>query len=464
MFTAFPTILVMLGALAAAIIVAVAFRFWPKAGFAVWVLVLFFVPVWVGATAGIFWAAITALTVLLILINAHVVLLHAADVWMLAFVLVVVGLLGIGAVGLAATLTAVLEWVIPYVWGRVILGRVNTAWVTSTISIVALLAASLAIIEFATSFNPFVLIPGSGVGYETWSPLQERGGVLRAEGAFGHSIALGAALAMSSAFVVATKWRTFVKIGAVALLTAATLLTFSRTGLITLVVTLVIATFLLRGVSMRFRLVMTSLGVIAGLMIGPIMGAVFGAAGEEARESADYRTDLLILISHVEAFGNPGAWETLISGDYYLGHFARSIDNAVVLMLLRFGYVPTILLISVLACAVLLVFRPSQRNPAAIAVAGQLPSLVAVALITQYGMFLWFCVGLAVSWACQMRKGSTAVELDDVRHRSTGRPTGHRSSTVPVSVGLGERPIPAGKLLGTGASGPLRRTFGDLRL
>ncbi|MCR2317514.1 hypothetical protein NSR99_23260, partial [Salmonella enterica] len=93
------------------------------------------------------------------------------------------------------------------IWGRVVLARVTTDWITSTIAVVAIVAAAFAVVEFLTSFNPFVLISGSGVVYETWSPLQERGGVLRAEGAWGHSIALGAALAMSSAFVVATRWR-----------------------------------------------------------------------------------------------------------------------------------------------------------------------------------------------------------------------------------------------------------------
>ncbi|PJI53448.1 hypothetical protein CTI14_28240, partial [Methylobacterium radiotolerans] len=129
---------------------------------------------------------------------------------------------------------SLLEWVIPYIWGRVVLARVTTDWITSTIAVVAIVAAALAVVEFLTSFNPFVLIPGSGVVYETWSPLQERGGVLRAEGAWGHSIALGAALAMSSAFVVATRWRLFPKITGIVLIATATVFTFSRAGLLTL--------------------------------------------------------------------------------------------------------------------------------------------------------------------------------------------------------------------------------------
>lgn len=399
MATAVPIALLAVGGLAAVAIVVVALRLMPRAAFAVWVSVLFFVPVWVGLTAGFYWASITLLTVLLILVNWSIVPLRAADAWVAAFVVVIVGLFGFGTVDLASLVASLLEWVIPYIWGRVVLARVGTAWVTSTISVVAIIAAALAIVEFFTSFNPFVLIPGSGVVHETWSPLQERGGVLRVEGAFGHSIALGAALAMSTAFVVATRWRLIPKIGGVMIVAAATVLTFSRAGLITLALTLVLSTFLIAGVSRRFRVAVAAAGVIGTAIVIPVIDSVFGAAGDEAGGSADYRTDLLVLIEQVRFFGNPGEWQSLVSGDYYLGYFARSVDNALVLTLLRYGYVPTLLIMAAVVCAAAMALRRSTRSPAALAVVGQLPSLFVVALITQYSMFLWFCAGLAITWA-----------------------------------------------------------------
>ncbi|PJI53447.1 hypothetical protein CTI14_28235 [Methylobacterium radiotolerans] len=105
----------------------------------------------------------------------------------------------------------------------------------------------------------------------------------------------------------------------------------------------------------------------------------------------------------MQLFGNPGDWHSLVSGDYYLGYFARSVDNALVLTLLRYGYVPTLLIMAAVVCAAILAVRRSTRSPAALAVVGQLPSLVVVALITQYSMFLWFCVGLAVTWGARRR-------------------------------------------------------------
>lgn len=407
-------------------------RLMPRAAFVVWAVVLFFVPVWVGVNIGFYWAAITLLTVLVIIVNWSVVPLRAADAWVAAFVVVIVGLFGFGSVDLASLVAALLEWVIPYIWGRVLLARVHSEWVTATIAVVAVIASGLAIVEFVTSINPFVLIPGSGVVYDTWSPLQERGGVLRVEGGFGHSIALGAALAMSSAFVVATRWRLLPKIGGVALIAVATVLTFSRAGLITLVITLALSTFFLIGVSIRFRVAVAAAGVVGAAIVIPIMDSIFGAAGDEAGGSADYRTDLLVLVDQVQLFGNPGDWETLVSGDYYLGYFARSVDNALVLTLLRYGYVPTLLIMGAIICAALLAVRRSTRSPAAIAVVGQLPSLVVVALITQYSMFLWFCVGLAVSWAhasgTNPRKHEDPGEfLRDAQEPSNPRYTAERS-------------------------------------
>lgn len=409
MTDAVPSVLLALGALAAAALGAFVLRSTPKGAFAVWTGVLFFVPVWVGVTVGIFWSGIVLITIALLVVNSGRVPLHPADGWVGAFAAIVLGLLVLGGVGLPAAVSAILEWVVPYCWGRLVLARVSPVWIIRTVALMAVVAASLAIAEFVTSVNPFVLIPGTGVPYEDWSPLQERAGIQRAEGAFGHSIALGASMAISSAFVVAAPWRPVPKLVAVGLLTAATVFSFSRAGLVALAVTLALSICLLPGVSRRFRAMAVGTAIIGIAVIVPLLDSVFGAAGDEAAGSAGYRTDLLVLLRHVELFGNPGDWSSLVSGDHYLGFFADSIDNALLLMLLRFGYIPTLLLFAAILCALLPVIRREQRNPAAIAVAGQLPSLLVVALITQYGVFLWFCIGLAVAWG-QVREGTRPVD------------------------------------------------------
>ena len=80
-------------------------------------------------------------------------------------------------------------WLLPYCWGRIVLSRVSANWVAACITTAAVAAAILAIAEFATGSNPFHLVPGAGSSI--WGAQQIRGGLLRAEGAFGHSIALG---------------------------------------------------------------------------------------------------------------------------------------------------------------------------------------------------------------------------------------------------------------------------------
>lgn len=417
MNSAVPEALFALAALALVTIAVILVRAAPRCAFIGWAVLLFFVPVWVGVAVGPFWAAIILATIAMVVVSAAKVPLHPADGWIGAFTVVVMVLLVLGGVSLPDTVTALFEWVLFYAFGRVVLGRVNANLVMSTLSVLAVVAAALAVLEFVTSFNPFVLIPGSGPAHRDFSPLQARGGIVRAEGAFGHSIALGAVLAMSSAFVVAAPWRTVPKVIALGVIVTATVLTFSRTGLVTLVLTLVLSICFMPGVSARFRALAIGAGVAAAAVAVPVLGTVLGAAGDEAEVSAGYRTDLLVLLKEVRLFGNAGHWQNLVSGDHYLGYFARSIDNALLVMLMRFGYVPTFLVLGALACAVLMAVRRRTRNPAALAVVGQLPSLVVVALITQYGMFLWFCVGLAVSWWGSERREPQEEAIGSVRGR-----------------------------------------------
>lgn len=81
MATAVPIALLAFGGIAAVAIVVFALRLLPRAAFAVWAVVLFFVPLWVGVNLGFYWAGITLLTVLLIIVNWSVVPLRAADAW-----------------------------------------------------------------------------------------------------------------------------------------------------------------------------------------------------------------------------------------------------------------------------------------------------------------------------------------------------------------------------------------------
>ena len=379
-------------------VVALALAFWAssKLTFVVWLSVLLVIPIWVGASIGIFWSAVVATTCLAIATQIRHVRFLAVDAVALVLIAVLSVLLLLGEVQISPYVTTMLDWLIFYFWGRMAAASVPRSFLTQALAFAAVVVAVLALIEFAAGTNLFVMIPGSGFEYSTWSPLQVRGGFLRAEGALGHSIALGAVLAMLSAFVLAGRWHIFFKVVAIALVGGAVVVTFSRIGLVTFVLTVALTILLLREVGGRTRVLVGVLLIAAAVIVIPFLSIVFDTAGEEADGSAGYRNDLLVLLTQVQLVGGSRDWESLVVGDTYLGFFARSVDNAVVSVLLKIGYIPTALLFLILTVAIVQSFRRGG-DAAGVAVLGQIPSLFVVAMITQYGMLLWFLVGVAAT-------------------------------------------------------------------
>jgi len=386
-------------ALASAVVGVLVFRAMPRLTFVVWTIVLFFVPVWIGVQLGFFWAALTLVTILAIGANLHRIRWVAADTLVLVFVAISCGVFGLGRASLSAIVILLLEWIVPYIWGRLVLGCLQMGFIASALGVAATVAAVLALIEFGTGSNPFVLLPALGPSYETWGVLQYRGGVLRAEGAFGHSIALGASLALATAFVLASRWRTFVKVVALGIITAAVVVTFSRIALVCLVITVGLSLVFQRSMSRGARVGVIVTAALAATVAVPILSEVFLNAGSEAAGSAVYRADLFALVGQLNWFGASIDWDQL-AGDVYLATYAGSVDNAFLVVALRFGIVPALLLVALMLMAVVSLLVPGRANTATIAVVAQIPALFSVALITQYGMFLWFVGGLAVAlWA-----------------------------------------------------------------
>ncbi|WP_040168205.1 hypothetical protein [Microbacterium gorillae] len=396
--TSIATVGIVLFALCALAVVVIIGRAMPRGTFVIWALVLFFVPVWIGATAGLYFSAFTAMTIVAMAACGRRIRLVPADAVALVFVVLVFAMFALKLANLTTAVEASLEWMLPYAWGRMALARVGREHVAATISVVATVAAALAIIEAITHTNLFVELPPLGPSAATWRPLQYRGGELRVEGAWGHSIALGAGLAMSSAFVLAARWRTTIKLLMLAVIAAATALTLSRIGLVTLVLTVAVSIVTLPGLTRMTRFVVALLGLLTAVVLVPILSSVFLEAGDEAGGSADYRGDLFVLFGQVRLFGGAPDWAGLTVGGTYLGTYADSVDNALLVIALRVGWIPMLLTVALILMAALPTLRPGQANPAGIAVLAQIPALFAVALITQFGMYFWFLVGLAVTW------------------------------------------------------------------
>jgi hypothetical protein len=139
--------------------------------------------------------------------------------------------------------------------------------------------------------------------------------------------------------------------------------------------------------------------VIGGLAVlaaafSSLVSGVFAAAGAEATDSAGYRLDLLALLPTLQPFGLASSTVRLPNGQHLFGSF-KSIDNALLLLGLQYGWVPLALVVLLLATGLWCLLSGRVTAPT-IAVVAQIPAFVTVALITQYSTLMWFVGGLAV--------------------------------------------------------------------
>ena len=416
-----PTQQVALAVIAVSLAVGVFFLFrgMPRTAVAVWVAVMFFTPVWLGATVqGFNITALIAVT-LIAMLAWSASGLHWSFVDSLVLILAVAVALAvvIGGSDPAHAQEFVLMWMLPYAWGRLILARVSREFLAACIAIAAAIAAVLAIAEFLTGDNIFLSIPGASSS--VWGGQRQRAGLIRVEGAFGHSIALGGSLAMSIVFVMVLKWAVWLRTALIVLLGTAAALTFSRLGLVGVALTIALMVVLLHRVIGKALSVTISIALGVGAVAAlPTLLQVFGDAGAEAEGSAEYRGDLLPLVNTMNVLGVSPARERLPTGEDYWGGF-RSIDSALILLGLQFGLIP--LALSLVLIGVLIVATLRRPSPPAIALLAQVPAFATVALITQYSAFTWFVAGLAVAWrgaegddsVGRGRGGSVAAEHGD---------------------------------------------------
>ena len=392
-------------------------RRWPDWAMALWTATLFFTPVWLGVGVfGVFISALSAMTVLAIASGFGRGLRWSfVDTVMLVlfFALVLAYFIGDSVTGHIQE--SILVWFVPYIWGRVVLSRVSAEWIATCIAVAAIVASVLAITEFFTGNNIFLSIPGASSS--VWNEQRERAGLLRVEGAFGHSIALGGTLSMAACFVMSVRWPTWARTLALLVIGVATALTFSRLGIIGYALTVLLAAIFL-GAYLGRELRIAALALIAvGTVVGlPLMLQIFGSAGAEAEGSAGYRFDLLPLVDSMALVGLSPAREVLATGEDYWGGF-RSIDSALILIGLRFGLVCLAIVLLLIIVLIVGVIR-GRATPASIALVAQIPAFAAVALITQYAVFVWFAAGLAVA-SYSLGAGRAAGGLHDTRVGAT---------------------------------------------
>lgn len=441
-----PTVdstLTMVAGLAVAIAAFVVLRRSPKVAVMVWIVVLCFVPVWIGLGIGfngnyylpaVSAAALLVIVALLPIRSFHISLLDGLVVLMVVFAIASLLTENAGiALGFAFSLFT--YFIVGYALGRVAPLRVDPTWIYGAIAVAFTVVSILAIIEFFAGWNPFVLIKSSNSLYTVWGTLQARGGVLRAEGAFGHSIALGSSLAIAIPLTLAARFPLLVRALMVLLMLLATVFTFSRIGMIGALLGLVLSIVFMRdAISRRSRIVLTTTLVIVSAVIFPLVTTVFDDAGAEASGSAAYRGDLLSLLGSMNVVGVADSATKDSTGQVYFGNF-RSIDSQLILTGLSSGLIALGLIVVALLVGIVLVVSRRATAPT-IAVVAQIPAFATVALITQYSVFVWFAIGLAASTQLALRH-RTPTELSADLTLSHGRDPDKPRDPVVSSLGRG---------------------------
>ena len=363
-----------------------------------------FVPVWLGANLGFNGNLFVPATVLACLAVAVVLLpirgfrLSPVD-GLLAFLLALAAsslLTSEPTLAMSFLITPFTYFVAGYALGRIATARVGADFIYRAIGILFTVVAVLVIIEFLTGFNPFIGLRTDGVLFTEWGDIQLRGGYARAEGAFGHSIALGASLALAVPLTLASGFRFPLRLGMTITMLAATVVTFSRIGIICAFLGVVLAALLLREhLSTAHRAVLLVGGAVIALTMLPLVTAVFSDAGEEAEASAAYRGDLFPLISQANLVGFSDVVSRSTDGSLRFGGF-RSIDSQLVLTGMTTGLLALVAVAIAAIVAVVLCLR-RRAEPGTIAIVAQLPALATVALITQYSVMLWLVIGVAAT-------------------------------------------------------------------
>jgi hypothetical protein len=301
----------------------------------------------------------------------------------------------VGRASVTSVLVVALQWLGAYLLGRTIANRAGYEWCLRVIAVVFTVVAVLAVVEYLSGWNPFLLVPGSGARFDTWADIQVRGGVSRSEGAFGHSIALGAALSMAVPMTLGSSFRLWARVLMVIVMVGGVVVTFSRIGLVTTALGIVLSIVSLREeMTTRLRVLLAGSVAVVGAGVLPLVTRVFSSAGDEATKSAAYRGDLLSLVDDMRALGFSSAFYRSPTGEVYFGSF-RSIDSALILQGLTYGWVSLLFALLLLAAGALAVVTRRASAPT-IALVAQIPAFATVALITQYSTMVWFVGGLAV--------------------------------------------------------------------
>ena len=409
------------------------FHFSPRFAIATWLVGVGFVPVWFGVSVGPFLSLTTVLGVLVLVSLTPLDLrpVTTTDWIVVAFFAACLAPIAVGAGNINTFALVLTQWCVAYGVGRLAPIKTGLTWIYGAVAVVFTAVAIGTLTEFFLSWNPFVTLSRPNSLYVIWGTLQERGGIIRAEWAFGHSIALGASLALAVPLVLASSFSVRVRLVMSATLLAASAVTFSRIGIIGAILGFILSVvFLGHALTTRAKLAMVAGLLVVGAVLAPVVVGTFSMAGNEAINSSAYRGNLLRLLPEVAVFGTSGAASTSSVGERRFGNF-ESIDSALIYLGLNYGWIAFALAILLLAGAVVTLFA-GRATPPTIALVAGIPALTSVALITQYSLFFWFVAGLAV-YAQAIRTGAPSGLARGGELGPMGEPHKHQTERGPMT-------------------------------
>jgi hypothetical protein len=377
------------------------FRLHPRLATLGYLAVLMFVPAWLGVSVGVDLSVISlvGLAIVVALFGLDSALPATFDLVLLGFASLSTVMTVVGILDLNSLVQVVAWWVLPYFVARTVASHGRLRNVYDTVAVLIVVVAVLAMVESATSYNIFDSTLGHLGRGAQWSSLQMRGGMVRVEGAFGHSIALGGTLAMSVPLVWASRWPSWYKVVGLGAVAAASFLTFSRIGMISTFMALALCFIFLRSeLARRARWVIALVGSVLVAVFVPIVLQVLSNAGGEASQSADFRFFLLKLVPSMAFFG--GASSSAVQ--------LRSIDSVIIVVGVHFGIIPLLFLLVCALAGVIALFR--RPSPPLVAVAAILPGLTSVSFITQFTAFFWFVTGLGISASTEAARADRSYE------------------------------------------------------
>lgn len=395
------------------------------ASFIIWISTLTMVPHWMGLKMGVYLPPTTVVGLPLLFASwkGSPFLLKIDVLIIVVSILMIVQIL-IGEGSRSATGAIVMQWGLSYAIGRSLPNSIDARSIRKSLVAALLCVSALATVEYLLDWHPFTSMMGPNSGENAWAAIISRGGHARSEWAFGHPIALGGALCCAVPLVLSMKTASWKKTLAAAMLCLGVATTLSRGPLIGLAFTLILSVWALRDVSARVRGLLVLVLVPVGTYLILTISSVYASDSAAISASTAYRQNVFSqILSDLHPFSAATGTQLVDGVTIYRGF--RSIDNSFLALAVNSGWIlPSLIFVALIPVGIRIFRR--KASPEEVALFGQLPVLLTVALITQYAVLVWFLGGLAVSALSRKHP----VQPDSARSIHTRAPQGSvRSSS-----------------------------------